>query len=167
MVRQAWCKMPWGIIIVLGAVQVATRVVEEYDLLPQLFKLFKPTFWTARSHIEVQAILATISSMLAETTNNRTLSLLMMPIVQDIAESKNMYPMYYAIPVVVGASSNVIMPISIPMVVMHDIGRVPFVRLLVLGIVLKMVLVGMVLLTVNAVGRTLYDWGNQHVVPDA
>lgn len=28
MVRQAWCKMPWGIIIVLGAVQVATRVVE-------------------------------------------------------------------------------------------------------------------------------------------
>nr|XP_054921630.1 solute carrier family 13 member 2-like isoform X1 [Dermacentor andersoni] len=129
MVRQAWCKMPWGIIIVLGAVQVATRVVEEYDLLPQLFKLFKPTFWTARSHIEVQAILATISSMLAETTNNRTLSLLMMPIVQDIAESKNMYPMYYAIPVVVGASSNVIMPISIPMVVMHDIGRVPFVRL--------------------------------------
>ncbi|XP_065282004.1 uncharacterized protein [Dermacentor albipictus] len=191
MVRQAWCKMPWGIIVVLGGVQVATRVVEEYDLLPQLFKLFKPTFWTARSHIEVQAILATISSMLAETTNNRTLSLLMMPIVQDIAESKNMYPMYYAIPVVVGASSNVIMPISIPMVVMHDIGRVPFVRLppgpgsdpatsglaaqhqnhyattLVLGIVLKMVLVGMVLLTVNAIGRTLYDWGNQHVVPDA
>lgn len=105
--------------------------------------------------------------MLAEATNNRTLSMLMMPIVQDIAETKNMYPMYYAIPVVVGASSNVIMPISIPMVIMHDIGRVPFVRLLVLGVVLKMVLVGMVLLTVNAIGRTLYDWGNQHVVPDA
>ncbi|KAH7955958.1 hypothetical protein HPB52_005285 [Rhipicephalus sanguineus] len=244
-VRQAWCRMPWGVIIVLGGVQVATRLVEEYDLLPQLFKMFKPTFWTARSHIEVQAILATISSMLAEATNNRTLSVLMMPIVQDIAETKNVYPMYYAIPVVVGASSNVIMPVSIPMVVMHDVGRVPFVRLvraatsmlittpeekselfiirpsprtlptapitvtlagrpipevdtirilglhiqnngrntftirilkrvtealshlLVLGIVLKMVLVGVVLLTVNAIGRTLYDWGNQHVVPDA
>ncbi|XP_077508803.1 uncharacterized protein LOC144120280 [Amblyomma americanum] len=166
MVRHAWSRVPWGIVFVLGAVQVASKVVEDYDLLPQLFKLFKPTFWTARSHIEVQAILATISSVLAETTNNRTLSLLMMPIVQDIAESKNMYPMYYAIPVVVGASSNVIMPISIPMVVMHEIGRVPFVRLVVLGVVLKIVLVGVVLLTVNAVGRTLYDWGNHHVVPD-
>ncbi|KAL1430167.1 hypothetical protein MTO96_015370 [Rhipicephalus appendiculatus] len=128
-VRDAWCRMPWGVIIVLGAVQVATRVVEEYDLLPQLFTMFKPSFWTARSHVEVQAILATISSVLAEATNNRTLSMLMMPIVQDIAETKNMYPMYYAIPVVVGASSNLIMPVSIPMVVMHDVARVPFVRL--------------------------------------
>ncbi|KAH8040064.1 hypothetical protein HPB51_009320 [Rhipicephalus microplus] len=163
-VREAWRRMPWGVVIVLGSVHVATRVVEEYDLLPQLFKmLFRPAFWRARSHIEVQAILATITSVLAEATDNRTLSMLMMP----IAETKNMYPMYYAIPVVVGASSNVIMPVSVPMAVMHDVGRVPFVRLLVLGMVLKMVLVGMVLLTANAIGRGLYDWGNQHVFPDA
>ncbi|KAK8774861.1 hypothetical protein V5799_010605 [Amblyomma americanum] len=128
-VRSTWSRVPWGVIFIIGSVQVASKVVEDYGLLTQLFKSFKPTFWTARSHIEVQAILATISSVLAETTNNQTLSLLMLPIVQDIAESKNMYPMYYAIPVVVGASSNVIMPISVPMVVMHEIGRVPFVRL--------------------------------------
>lgn len=165
--RQCWSQIPWGMVLVFGAVQATTTLVEAYSLLPEFFKLFTPDFWEGRSPVEVQAILATISSVLAEATNNRTLSMLMMPIVQDIAETKNMFPVYYAIPVVVGASSNVIMPVSVPMVIMHEFGRVPMCRLLILGLVLKMVLVVMVLITVNAIGKSIYGWDSQQVGVDA
>lgn len=40
-----------------------------------------------------------------------------------------MSAMHLAIPAVVGASSNVILPVSTPMVMMHEIARVPFWRL--------------------------------------
>ncbi|XP_077535668.1 uncharacterized protein LOC144147413 isoform X2 [Haemaphysalis longicornis] len=120
--RQCWSRIPWGMVFVFGAVQATTRLVEAYSLLPELFKLFAPGFWADRSPVEVQAILATISSVLAEATNNRTLSVLMMPIVQNI---------------------------------------------LLLGLVLKMVLVVMVLITVNAIGKSIYGWGSQQVGADA
>ncbi|KAM7312104.1 uncharacterized protein ISCGN_009009 [Ixodes scapularis] len=127
---QIWSRLPWGIVITFGAVQVTSKVVERYDLLKALFKLLDSSFWETRSPIQVQIILTAISSVLAEAVDNRTLSRLMMPIVTHIATATDAPPMYYGIPVVVAASSNAVMPVSVTMVVLHELTRIPCLQLM-------------------------------------
>ncbi|CAN7940197.1 unnamed protein product [Ixodes hexagonus] len=66
--------------------------------------------------------------------------------------------MYYAIPVSVAASSNVLMPVSITMVVLHELTRISCLQLLYLGLLVKTLLVASMLVTVNATGSTLFNW---------
>ncbi|XP_042146435.1 uncharacterized protein LOC120850118 [Ixodes scapularis] len=155
---QIWSRLPWGIVITFGAVQVTSKVVERYDLLKALFKLLDSSFWETRSPIQVQIILTAISSVLAEAVDNRTLSRLMMPIVTHIATATDAPPMYYGIPVVVAASSNAVMPVSVTMVVLHELTRIPCLQLFYLGLLVKILLVVATLATVNAAGPIMFNW---------
>ncbi|KAG0440382.1 hypothetical protein HPB47_016304 [Ixodes persulcatus] len=116
-------------------------------------------FWVRTSPLEVQMILATMASLLAEITDKRELVQGMMPIVSNIATLKNMYPTYYAIPVIVGAFSNLIMPASVPLVILHEVARVSFLKLFILGLLLKLLIITMVLITVNSAGKMVYGFG--------
>ncbi|XP_042146719.1 uncharacterized protein LOC115331410 isoform X2 [Ixodes scapularis] len=91
--KELWCRVPWGILFVFGAVQVISKVFE-----------------------------ATI---------------------------KNDNPIYYAIPVAVAASSNVVMPTTIPMVIVHELARIQPYSLLYLGLSVKLLLIAMILVTTN------------------
>ncbi|XP_075539686.1 uncharacterized protein LOC142574510 [Dermacentor variabilis] len=74
-------------------------------------------------------MLAIASSVMAETAGKRALVQVMAPVVVNIAEVQRVHPTYYAIPVIVGASSNVIMPASAPLALLHELARVSFSRL--------------------------------------
>ncbi|KAG0412665.1 hypothetical protein HPB47_010183 [Ixodes persulcatus] len=132
---------------------------ETCDLLGEIFKHFDRKFWVRTSPLEVQMILATMASLLAEITDKRELVQGMMPIVSNIATLKNMYPTYYAIPVIVGAFSNLIMPASVPLVILHEVARVSFLKLFILGLLLKLLIITMVLITVNSAGKMVYGFG--------
>ncbi|XP_064461065.1 uncharacterized protein LOC135371026 [Ornithodoros turicata] len=158
-------KMPWGVLFVIGAVQIISVVVEKYSLLEEMFQSISPNFWQDYSPVSVQVILASISAALAETMDRNTLSRIVIPIVTEIAARMEVYPLYYAIPVVVAASTNVIMPISTPLVILHEIGHVPMWQMLLHGILLKALLVGAVLLSMNTTAQMIYSWGTQ-AAPD-
>ncbi|CAN7944929.1 unnamed protein product [Ixodes pacificus] len=66
--------------------------------------------------------------------------------------------MYYGIPVVVAASSNAVMPVSVTMVVMHELTRIPCLQLFYLGLLVKILLVVATLATVNATGSIMFNW---------
>ncbi|KAH6934103.1 hypothetical protein HPB50_020041 [Hyalomma asiaticum] len=151
--RHVWQMLPWGIMLLLGATQVASKLLQKHGLLTEVFKLFSATFWEERSVLEVQAMLGLAASVMAETADKQAIVDIMAPMVMEIAELKQMYPAYYAIPVIVGASSNFIMPASVPLAILHDLSRVSFWRMLLLGLFAKIVVMSMVIVTVNVVER--------------
>ncbi|XP_064459852.1 uncharacterized protein LOC135370090 isoform X2 [Ornithodoros turicata] len=146
-------KMPWGVLFVIGAVQIISLVVEKYSLLEEMFQGIPPNFWQNYSPMSVQVMLACISAGLAETMDRNTISRIIIPIVTEIAARMEVYPLYYAIPVAVAASTNVIMPISTPLVILHEIGHVPMWQMV--------LLVGAVLLSMNTTAEMIYSWGTQ------
>ncbi|XP_077541362.1 uncharacterized protein LOC144153595 [Haemaphysalis longicornis] len=92
-VRSIWQQLPWGVVLFLGATQVASCLLQ--------------------------------------------------------AEVKGVYPAYFAVPVIMGASSNVVMPASVHLALLHELARVPFWILLLLGLILKMILVSLAIATVH------------------
>ncbi|KAH7959695.1 hypothetical protein HPB49_013120 [Dermacentor silvarum] len=160
--QHVWRMLPWGVVFMLGATQVASTLLQESGLPSELFKLISTSFWEERSVIEVQAMLAFAASVLAETTDKQVLVEIMTPMVVHIAELKQMYPEYYAIPVIVGASSNFIMPASVPFAILHGLAKVPFLKLLLVGLFAKIVIISMVIGTVSVVDRVGYLGSQTH-----
>ncbi|XP_064459983.1 uncharacterized protein LOC135370209 [Ornithodoros turicata] len=156
-------QMPWGVLFILGAVRIISSTIETFDMIGELFRTFDIGFWSSYSALEVQAVLAVVSAVLAETTNSNTLCQIMMPIINDIAASTSLNPMYYAIPVVVGASTNIVMPISVPLAILHEVADVTMWKLVLIAVVVKAVLVGMIVLTVNTAGSAFFSWGTPYL----
>lgn len=77
---------------------------------------------------------------------------------------KRMYPEYYAIPLIVAASSNCIMPASVPFAILHGLAKVPFLKLLLLGLLAKIVIISTVILAVNMVDR--FGYFGSHTRPE-
>ncbi|KAH7958549.1 hypothetical protein HPB49_002534 [Dermacentor silvarum] len=126
---------------------------QTHGLLFEAFKSVSMTAWEERSVLEVQAMLAFAASVMAETTDKQVIVDIMAPMVIHISELKQMHPAYYAIPVIVGASSNFIMPASVPLAILHDLSRVSFWKLFLLGMFAKIVVMSMVIVAVNVVER--------------
>ncbi|XP_077507669.1 uncharacterized protein LOC144118691 [Amblyomma americanum] len=145
-IRNIWQMLPWGVLLLLGATHVASEVVQAFSMVPS-------SFWEERTLLEVQTLLAFAAAIMAEGADKQVIVEIMMPVVGHISEMKQMYPAYYAIPVVVGASSNVIMPSSVPTALLHDLSRVPFWKMLLLGLFSKTVVMSMVIVTVNVMDR--------------
>ncbi|XP_075743882.1 putative transporter B0285.6 [Rhipicephalus microplus] len=150
-VRHIWQMMPWGVLLLLGATHVASELLRAYDFLQKA--LASTSFWEQRTPLEAQTVLAFATSVMAEAADKRVLVEIMTPAVTRIAEAQRVYPAYYAIPMIVGASSNFIMPASMPLALLHEMARVQFWRLFMLGLFAKIVVVAMVIVTVNAADR--------------
>nr|XP_054923113.1 uncharacterized transporter B0285.6-like [Dermacentor andersoni] len=152
-VRHIWRMMPWGVLLLLGATQVASELLQIYDLPQEALRVESSSFWEKRSPLEAQAMLAFATSVMAKTADKRVLVEIMTPAVVHVAEIQRMYPAYYAIPVIVGASSNFIMPASMPLALLHEMARVQFWKLFLLGLFAKVIVMAMVIATVNAADR--------------
>ncbi|XP_070384947.1 uncharacterized protein [Dermacentor albipictus] len=152
-VRQIWQVVPWSILLFIGATQVSSKLLQVYDIPHELFKLVSTSFWEECTAVEAQVMLAIASSVMAETAGKRALVQVMAPVVVNIAEVQRVHPTYYAIPVIVGASSNVIMPASAPLALLHELARVSFWKLLLLGLLAKTIVLSMVIVMVNVADK--------------
>ncbi|XP_070390288.1 uncharacterized protein [Dermacentor albipictus] len=152
-VRQIWQMVPWSILLFIGATQVSSKLLQVYDIPHEVFKLVSTSFWEDCTAVEAQVMLAIASSVMAETADKRVLVQVMAPVVVNIAEVQRVHPTYYAIPVIVGASSNVIMPASAPLALLHELARVSFWRLLLFGLLAKVIVLSMVIVMVNVADK--------------
>ncbi|KAL3187076.1 hypothetical protein MRX96_026005 [Rhipicephalus microplus] len=106
-----WSRFPWHVVLVIGAVQVLSKIIDANNTLT---KTLRPSSWMQQSPLTVQIVLAVVAALLSEAMNNESLSRMLLPLTIHAAVSTRMHPIYYAIPVVVAASSNLIMPITLP-----------------------------------------------------
>ncbi|KAL1478202.1 hypothetical protein MTO96_016390 [Rhipicephalus appendiculatus] len=95
-----WSRFPWHMVLLLGAVQVVSKIIE--------------------------------------------------------AVSTRMHPIYYAIPVAVAASSNLIMPITLPLVILHEMAEVPLRHLVFAGLLMKTALLFTLIISMNTTAEYIF-----------
>ncbi|XP_054923306.1 uncharacterized protein [Dermacentor andersoni] len=135
------------------ATELLMKPPQVYNIPHEVFKLLSTSFWEECTALETQVLLAIASSVMAETAGQQVLVQVMAPVVVNIAEVQHVHPTYYAIPVIVGASSNVIMPASAPLALLHELARVSFWKLLLFGLLAKAIVVSMVIVMVNVADK--------------
>ncbi|KAL1428441.1 hypothetical protein MTO96_002817 [Rhipicephalus appendiculatus] len=150
--------LPWAVLVIHGTVQLTTSIVQSNKLLPAGFALLGSDFWSRNSLVTNQAVIGAIGSVLAETVNNELLSADLVPLVLQIAQDNDVPGAAYAVPAAVGASSNMILPIDLPMIVAHEVIEVPMVQIFIIGTIAKTVTVVVSIVSVNAYGSYLIPW---------
>ncbi|XP_070390509.1 uncharacterized protein [Dermacentor albipictus] len=119
-------RLPWGVIVIYGAASVITRVAQTTGVAKVAFDT---KFWSQQSDLVKQVLLTIASSLMAEFMNAATLCDAILPMVvslQSFSQSTDTEhdALYFGLPVAVGASVNTIMPVSLPLVMLHDIAPV-------------------------------------------
>ncbi|KAH7958377.1 hypothetical protein HPB49_001109 [Dermacentor silvarum] len=173
--------LPWAVVIVNSTVQLATRVVEascsatshishglsdnpvteqlqNNNLLETGFNSLGVEFWTHNSPLANQLLLGAIGSVLAEVTDNNSLNGDLMPFVVKIAKVTAVEPWLYVVPAALGACTNMILPIHLPMIVAHEVVDVPILQLVLIATIAKTVIVLTSVFSINTYGVYLLDW---------
>ncbi|XP_077527378.1 uncharacterized protein LOC144138786 [Haemaphysalis longicornis] len=148
-VRDTWNLLPWGPLLLLGATKVASKLVQTCSLLQESLGRVPDSFWEERSSGTIQAALAFVAATLAETMDKQLLTEVMTPLVLHVAQLKRVNPAAIAVPVIMGASCNVVLPASIHIALLHEMATVPFWIILLLGLFAKVVLLLLVIASAN------------------
>ncbi|KAH7986650.1 hypothetical protein HPB49_025873 [Dermacentor silvarum] len=114
-------RLPWGVIVVYGAASVITRVAETTGLAKVAFD---NQFWSQQSDLVKQVLLTVASSLMAEFMTAAALCNAILPIVINLSTDAEHDALYFGLPVAVGASVNTILPVSLPLVMLHDMAPV-------------------------------------------
>ncbi|CAN7989272.1 unnamed protein product [Ixodes hexagonus] len=158
-------RMPWGVIVMYGSVSSLARLAEaspgdtgplEHNVVKYIFERVGRTFWRYKSVQVNQLLLSLLAAVLSEILSNATLSNLIVPIVINIASESDTPPVFFVIPVGVAASANVILPVSLPLLMLRESLDIPCSRMIATGLVLKFVAVVTVVLTTNTLGRLTF-----------
>ncbi|XP_050048098.3 uncharacterized protein [Dermacentor andersoni] len=143
-------RLPWGVIVVYGAASVITRVAETTGLAKVAFD---NQFWSQQSDLMKQVLLTVASSLMAEFMTAAALCDAILPIVINLSTGTEHDALYFGLPVAVGASVNTILPVSLPLVMLHDMAPVTRKQLILTGAFVKTVVVASILLSMNTTGE--------------
>ncbi|KAL1481020.1 hypothetical protein MTO96_050544 [Rhipicephalus appendiculatus] len=143
-------EVSWTLLLVCGSTSVLSQMAEA------VFDNVDAAFWKARSTVTIQLMMAFTAAGFAELINSLPLCNLIMPVVFEIASVSTTNPVLYAIPVAAAASSNLIFPSSIPVVILRNSLEMPTSEAVAVGLALKAVLVVSAVLSTNTVGRLLF-----------
>ncbi|XP_064460222.1 uncharacterized protein LOC135370409 isoform X2 [Ornithodoros turicata] len=147
----------WGPLIIHGSVSSVGKAVQVSGIAHWVhsaldeFHMLDPT--------AIQVILATMSSVLTEVVSIQVTVPLLVPIVIELALKMRFNPLYFAIPVVVAASTTLILPTAaIAVAILDDTVNISRRKLLVQGVVIKAVTIVSLLFSMNTVGDALFSW---------
>ncbi|XP_077507495.1 putative transporter B0285.6 [Amblyomma americanum] len=143
-------RLPWGTIVIYGATSVLTRVAENTGLAQVAFD---NQFWSQQSDLVKQVLLTIASSLMAEFMTAAALCNAILPIVINLSTGTEHDALYFGLPVAVGASVNTILPVSLPLVMLHDMAPVTRKQLILTGAFVKTVVVASILLSMNTTGE--------------
>ncbi|CAN7942830.1 unnamed protein product, partial [Ixodes pacificus] len=149
-------RMPWSVIVMYGSSLFLVRPFQEHNVVKYIFDRVGRKFWQYKSVQTNQLLLCLLAAFLSEFVGNTTLNNLMMPIVINIASDSNTHPVFFVIPVGVAASANIILPVSLPLLMLRESLDIPCSRMIVTGLVLKLVIVVTVVLTMNTIGSLMF-----------
>ncbi|XP_064456319.1 uncharacterized protein LOC135367133 isoform X2 [Ornithodoros turicata] len=149
-------RVPWNLIVMYGSVSSLTKLAEEHNLVKVLFDHVGAKFWGKTSARTNQFVLTVVAAVLSEIMGNHTLNDLIVPIVIEIAVESKTPPVFYVIPVGVAASANVIMPVSLPLLILRESLQISCSRMIATGLILKVVLVLTILVSMNTLGTHVF-----------
>ncbi|XP_037514854.1 solute carrier family 13 member 5-like [Rhipicephalus sanguineus] len=155
--RNLCSRMPWDIILMLGSVMALSRTVEEYRLVEVGLEKLDDHFWAQRSARSSQFILVSVAAVLSEVVVGDTLARSMATTVVRVAVVTETPISFYVVPVSLVACINVMLPVSLPLLVMREYLEAKCAQMLGYGILLKCVAVVVVFISMNTVGLVMFQ----------
>ncbi|CAN8018504.1 unnamed protein product, partial [Ixodes persulcatus] len=122
-------RMPWSVIVMYGSSLFRVRPFQEHNVVKYIFDRVGRRFWQYKSVQTNQLLLCLLAAFLSEFVGNTTLNNLMMPTVVNIASDSNTHPVFFVIPVGVAASANIILPVSLPLLMLRESLDIPCSRM--------------------------------------
>ncbi|KAL1467042.1 hypothetical protein MTO96_005905 [Rhipicephalus appendiculatus] len=151
-------RMPWNIILMLGSIMALTKTVEEYRLVEVGLSKLDDHFWTQRSTKASQFILVSLAALLSELIVGESLARSMAATVVRVAVVTETPVSFYVIPVSLAASINVILPVSLPLLIMREYHhQTKSSHMVAYGVFLKCTAVIVIFISMNTIGLILFQ----------
>ncbi|KAH8041228.1 hypothetical protein HPB51_014376 [Rhipicephalus microplus] len=150
-------RMPWDILLMLGSVMALSRTVEECRLVEVGLEKLDDQFWAQRSVKSSQFILVSVAAVLSEIVVGDTLARSMATTVVRVAVVTETPISFYVVPVSLAASLNVMLPVSLPLLVMREYLKANGAQMLAYGVLLKCVAILVIFISMNTVGLVLFQ----------
>ncbi|KAL3191562.1 hypothetical protein MRX96_059661 [Rhipicephalus microplus] len=157
-------RMPWDILLMLGSVMALSRTVEECRLVEVGLEKLDDHFWAQRSAKSSQFILVSVAAVLSEIVVGDTLARSMATTVVRVEKHALLQAVvtetpisFYVVPVSLAASINVMLPMSLPLLVMREYLEAHGTQMLAYGVLLKCVAILVIFISMNTVGLVLFQ----------
>ncbi|KAL3191556.1 hypothetical protein MRX96_059656 [Rhipicephalus microplus] len=150
-------RMPWDILLMLGSVMALSRTVKECRLVEVGLEKLDDHFWAQRSAKSSQFILVGVAAVLSEIVVGDTLARSMATTVVRVAVVTETPISFYVVPVSLAASINVMLPVSLPLLVMREYLKAKGAQMLAYSVLLKCVAILVIFISMNTVGLVLFQ----------
>ncbi|KAL1467047.1 hypothetical protein MTO96_005909 [Rhipicephalus appendiculatus] len=150
-------RMPWDIILMLGSIMALSRTVEEYRLVEVGLEKLDDNFWAQRSAKSSQFILVSVAAVLSEVVVGDTLARSMATTVVRVAVVTETPISFYVVPVSLVACINVMLPVSLPLLVMREYLEAKCAQMLAYGVLLKCAAIVVIFISMNTVGLVMFQ----------
>ncbi|XP_075744468.1 uncharacterized protein LOC142803242 isoform X2 [Rhipicephalus microplus] len=155
--RQLCSRMPWNVILVLGSVAALTRTIEDFQLVEMGLSKLDDHFWSQRSTKSCQFILVSVAAIMSEIVLGDSLARSMATTVLRVAVVTETPVSFYVVPVSLAASINVMLPVSLPLLVMREYLHTKCVQMVAYGVFLKCTALVAIFLLMNTVGLFVFQ----------
>ncbi|XP_075539291.1 uncharacterized protein LOC142573979 [Dermacentor variabilis] len=146
---------PWDVVFIAGGAQAISRFTSECDLLGGLVRGVSDNFWQQRSPLMNQALLCLAICLVAEVSTADAIAEALLPLAHVVASRTDKEAQFFALPFALCASTNLVIPMSLPIVLVHGFKELDLTQLLMVGVAIKVVLVAGVLLSMSTTGPLL------------
>ncbi|KAH6932472.1 hypothetical protein HPB50_006263 [Hyalomma asiaticum] len=130
---------------------------QQYHLVQTLLNQLDDQFWLRRSTKANQFILSSMAGLLSEVIVGETLGKVLTPVVVRVAVVTNAPVAFYVVPVSLAASINVMLPVSLPLLIMREYLNVRCAKMVVYGVFLKCTAVIVTVATMNTLGTIFFS----------
>ncbi|KAH6934023.1 hypothetical protein HPB50_019490 [Hyalomma asiaticum] len=155
--RELCSRMPWNIVLMLGSVMALTRTIEDFRLIEIGLSQLDDHFWSQRSTKSCQFILVSVAAILSEIVLGDSLTRSMATTVVRVAVVTETPVSFYVVPVSLAAAINVMLPVSLPLLVMREYLHTKCAQMVAYGVFLKCASVVAILLLMNTIGIIVFQ----------
>ncbi|XP_065298838.1 uncharacterized protein [Dermacentor albipictus] len=155
--RNLCSRMPWDIILMLGSVMALSRTVEKYRLVEVGLAQLDDHFWAQRSAKSSQFILVSVAAVLSEVVVGDSLARSMATTVVRVAVVTETPVSFYVVPVSMLASINIMLPVSLPVLMMREYLQAKGTQMLAYGVLLKCTAVVVISISMNTIGLFMFQ----------
>ncbi|XP_077508370.1 uncharacterized protein LOC144119678 [Amblyomma americanum] len=155
--RSLCSRMPWSIILTLGSVMALSWTIEAWRLVESCMARLGDQFWAQRSTKSSQFILLSVAAVLSELVFGESLARSMATTVLRVAVVTETPASFYVVPVCLAASINLVLPVSLPLLVMRQYFHAKSGQMVAYGVFLKCVAVTAIFISMNTIGLIVFQ----------
>lgn len=148
-------KLPWGIILLLGAGFAIADGVRTSGLADILSKSLD--FLEEAPYLAIAPAVCLISSLITEFTSNNATTTLVVPLLIQIANTMDVHPLLLMVPGAIGAQFSYLLPTGTPSnIVGFSTGHIEMSDMIKTGLPLKIVGIAALSLLMPSLGKELF-----------